>query len=65
MKVERFVSEFAKYEKRKLQGAGELFGNWEVIDPAIERIDLAVTYRERGIITATEAVRMIAEVEGK
>lgn len=59
MIAERFVREYAFYKKRQIMN-----GLMSTVDKklAIHKIDAAVRYRDRGLICADEAVKLIMEI---
>ena len=59
MIVERFVREYASYKKRQIMSS--LLSN---VDKklAVHKVDAAVRNRDRGLICADEAVKLIMEI---
>lgn len=60
MKVERFITEYVKYQK-------ELINNNDLIktdikEIALTEIDRMVKYRERGLVTVNETMSAIANI---
>lgn len=58
MKVERFITEYASHKKRALLYAYKQYKNVSVLE-MVKRIDRAVSLREKGMITADEAIGLI------
>ena len=60
MKVERFIREFASYQRRRIVENPLLFGGGI---EALRRINQALKMREAGTITAEEAIKEIGFFE--
>ena len=59
MKVERFIKEYANYKKNDYKSNELMKEDYKI--KAINKIDRALTLRERGMITVDEAIRTILE----
>lgn len=57
MKVERFLKEYANYMLNKLNN-NELM-NIELKEKAINKVQRAIVFREKGMITANETIKAI------
>lgn len=60
-KVERFIKEYAAYQKRYIKEKAFFFTE-EQKEDAIKKIDRTVKFRQAGLITVDEALKMIMEV---
>lgn len=61
LKVERFIKEYAAYQKRYIKEEAFFFTEEKKIE-AIKKIDRTVKCRQNGLITVEEAIKMIMEV---
>ena len=61
LKAERFIREYAAYQKRYVKEKAFFFTEEKKIK-AIKKIDRAVKFRQAGQITVEEAIKMIMEV---
>ena len=57
MKIERYITEYANAKRNAIRHTALM--NPGISAELLRRIDNAVLYRERGIITADEAIKMI------
>ena len=60
-KAERFVREYASYQKKYVKEKAFFFTE-EQKEDAIKKIDRTVKFRQAGLITVDEALKMIMEV---
>lgn len=61
MKAERFIREYAAYQKRYIKEKA-FFLTEERKKEAVNKVDRVVKIRESGLITVDEALKMIMEV---
>lgn len=60
-KAERFIREYASYQKKYVKEKAFFFTEKQKED-AIKKIDRTVKFRQAGLITVDEALKMIMEV---
>lgn len=61
LKVERFIKEYASYQKRYIKEKAFFFKE-EKKTEAIKKVNCVVKLRQDGLITVDEALKMIMEV---
>jgi hypothetical protein len=60
MKVERFIKEYANYQKETIKGYDLM--KEEIKEKALNRIDTILKAKERGMITVDETIKSIANI---
>ena len=61
IKVERFIREYASYQKKYIKEKAFFFTEEQKVE-AIKKIDRAVKCRQDGLITVEETIKMIMKV---